>query len=260
MLKNDMEILDRINQLLSLDVQFCVATIVDSTLAQSILGAKVIIRDDGAFEFTTGSNEIDRQIGQTAQHCLKEHKKIVSEVTPGVQVFFDLPARNAQLVICGAGHIALPLARYARDAGFTVTVIDDREDFAKQDRFPGCEVIAEEFVPALHSISYGLTTYVVVITRGHEHDADCLSEVLKHHAGYIGLIGSRRRVRFVLEMLGSQGIAREKLAGVFTPIGIPIGAESPEEIAISIVAELVCVRRKGAQYAITLRQQVQGDL
>lgn len=159
-------------------------------------------------------------------------------------------------MICGAGHIAVHLARYARDAGFPVMIIDDREDYANQQRFMDCEVIAEEFVPALGRISYGPATYVVVITRGHEHDADCLGEVLKHETGYVGLIGSRRRVRFVLEMLEHQGIAREKLTDVFTPIGIPIGGESPEEIALSIAAELVSVRSKGPQQTMMIRKSM----
>ena len=95
--------------------------------------------------------------------------------------------------------------------------------------------------------------FVVVITRGHEHDTECLQELLQKQSAYIGLIGSRRRVRFVLEMLRSEGIPQKRLDDVFTPIGIPIGAESPVEIAISIVAELVCVRRKGWQQARALR-------
>jgi len=252
-----MEILNRINQLFSCDEPFCLATVVVSpSLQQGILGSKVIIHSDGSTEFTTGSDEIDRLIALAAQRSFKEHKKMTIEVAQGLQVFFDLPARNRQLVICGAGHIAVPLARYARDVGFNVAVIDDREDFANGERFPSCEVVAEEFIPALRKVAYGSATYVVVITRGHEHDADCLSEVLRHETGYVGLIGSRRRVRFVLEMLGRQGVAQEKLTEVFTPIGIPIGAESPEEIALSIMAELVCVRRKGAQQAITLRQSL----
>ncbi len=95
--------------------------------------------------------------------------------------------------------------------------------------------------------------FVVVITRGHEHDKECLQELLQKESAYVGLIGSRRRVRFVLEMLRSEGIPQKRLDDVFTPIGIPIGAESPVEIAISIVAELVCVRRKGWRQARALR-------
>ena len=97
------------------------------------------------------------------------------------------------------------------------------------------------------------STYVVVITRGHSHDVDCLQEILKKPTAYVGLIGSRRRVGFVLELLGKQGFSQDFLKQVFTPIGIPIGAESPEEIAISITAELVCVLRKGLDQARALR-------
>ncbi|MCP4670215.1 MAG: XdhC/CoxF family protein, partial [Desulfobacula sp.] len=126
-------------------------------------------------------------------------------------------------------------------------------DFAHASRFPGCTVIAEDFVPALRKIQINTSTYVVVITRGHSHDVDCLQEILKKPAAYVGLIGSRRRVGFVLELLGKQGFSQDLLKQVFTPIGIPIGAESPEEIAISITAELVCVLRKGFNQARALR-------
>lgn len=253
-----MDILNRINQLLYRDEPFCLATVLASPPSRAISGTKVIIRVDGSHEFTTGIDDIDVLIAQAALRCFNGRKKLTAEVAEGFLVFFDFPGQEVQLVICGAGHIAVPLARYARDARFAVTIIDDREDYANRERFTDCEVIAEEFMPALRGISYGPTTYVVVITRGHEHDAVCLGEVLKHETGYVGLIGSRRRVRFVLEMLGNQGIAREKLANVFTPIGIPIGAESPEEIALSIAAELVCVRSKGPLQAMKMRKSQGG--
>jgi xanthine dehydrogenase accessory factor len=99
-----------------------------------------------------------------------------------------------------------------------------------------------------------------VITRGHEHDADCLIEILQKKTLYVGLIGSRRRVRFVLEMLAEKGFSQTRLKDVFTPIGLPIGAEAPEEIALSIVSELVCVRRKGPAQARALRNAVGIDL
>jgi len=120
-------------------------------------------------------------------------------------------------------------------------------------------VIAEDFIAALRGMPLGPSTYVVVITRGHEHDAECLAEILRRETAYVGLIGSRRRVRFVLEMLGREGIPQERLGEVFTPIGLPIGAESPEEIALSIVAELVCMRRKGHAQARALRAAAGGS-
>ncbi len=249
-----MEILDRINQLLSRDEPFCLATALESPSSHPISGLKVIVRSDGSHEFTTGMGDIDVLIARAALRLFNGRKKLTAEVAAGILVFFDFPAQEVKLVICGAGHIAVPLARYGRDAGFSVTVIDDREDYANRGRFPDCEVIAEEFVPALRGVYYGPTTYVVIITRGHEHDADCLGEVLKHETGYVGMIGSHRRVRFVLQMLGNQGTPGETLENVFTPIGLPIGGESPEEIALSIAAELVCVRSKGPRQAIRMRK------
>jgi xanthine dehydrogenase accessory factor len=160
------------------------------------------------------------------------------------------------LVICGAGHIALPLAQFSQKLGFQVTVIDDRSDFANLTRFPGCNVIAKDFTVALRGLTFGPATYVVVITRGHEHDVDCLIEIIDKKTVYIGLIGSRRRVRIVLEALVEKGLLQERLNEVFTPIGLPIGAESPEEIALSIASELVCVRRKGPAQARALRNAV----
>jgi len=252
--ESNLEVLHRINELLYRDEPFCLATVLESPSSNPIPGRKVIVLADGSLEFTTGMEDIDALVVREALRLFGGHRKLAVEVASGFLVFFDFPGREVQLVICGAGHIAVPLARYARDAGFSVTVIDDREDYANRERFPHCEVIAEEFVPALRWICYGPTTYVVVITRGHEHDENCLGEVLKYETGYVGLIGSRRRVRFVLETLENQGIAREKLSNVFTPIGIPIGGESPEEIALSIAAELVCVRSKGLQRAMMLRK------
>jgi xanthine dehydrogenase accessory factor len=168
----------------------------------------------------------------------------------------DILASEARLIVCGAGHIAVPLVRFAADVGFQITVLDDREDFANAERFPACDVIAEDFSQALRGLPFGPSTYVVIITRGHEHDVDCLAEVLPRENAYVGLIGSRRRVRFVLDWLEKKGFAPQRLQEVFTPIGIPIGAESPEEIALSIVSELVCVRRKGRPQARALRAAV----
>ena len=160
------------------------------------------------------------------------------------KAFLDVLEREEKLVICGAGHISIPLSRFVRSVGFKVTVLDDREDFAHPLRFEGCKVIADEFRTVLGKMPINSSTYVVVFTRGHEHDVECLQEILKKFTAYVGLIGSRRRVRFVLELQGNQGFSMDRLKQVFTPIGTPIGAESPEEISISIMAELVCVRRK----------------
>lgn len=253
-----MDFIQRTIELLAAGTPFCIATVISSENKKIRPGTKSIIHEDGSLEFGTANAATDKLLVKTALEIFASRKSQIIEIKAGITVFFDILFQKTGLLVCGAGHIAIPLARFARDAGFQVTVIDDREDFANQERFPGCEVHAGDFIPALRKLAITRATYAVVITRGHEHDAECLAEILKHQTGYVGLIGSRRRVGFVLEMLERSGIARQRLDEVFTPIGVPIGAESPEEIALSILAELVCVRRKGPKQARVLKDSVRG--
>lgn len=250
--------LPRIVDLIAKGESCCLATIVASDNPDVPVGRKVIVFGDGTMEGGIGSVHLDAALRDLAMEALAEKKKRTVEVEANIRAFLDILSTDVRLLICGAGHIALPLARFAREVGFKVTVIDDRSDFAHSARFPGCEVIAKDFVAALRNIPVTPSTYVVVITRGHEHDTECLAEILPKETAYVGLIGSRRRVRFVLDMLGEKGIPRDRLNEVFTPIGLPIGSESPEEIALSIVAELVCARRKGALQVRALRAVVEG--
>jgi xanthine dehydrogenase accessory factor len=251
-----MEIADRIVALLKKEKTLCLATVVDSGNPDVQAGEKAILLIDGTLEGSLGSMQLDAKLRSLAEKIFKEGKSGIAEIQNGVKVFLNILVCDARLILCGAGHIAVPLAQFAHQMGFRVTVIDDRSDFADPARFPNCEVIAENFTLALRDLHFSPATYAVVITRGHEHDVDCLVEILKKETFYVGLIGSRRRVHFVLEMLGEKGFSQKRLREVFTPIGLPIGAESPEEIALSIVSELVCVRRKGATQARALRGAV----
>jgi xanthine dehydrogenase accessory factor len=255
-----MDIHVRIVELIEKEKSFCLATVLASNIAEVRIGRKAILFDNGAIEGSLGSTQLDSSLTGLAQKAFKENKSQVAEMEAGVKVFLNVISPDAQLILCGAGHIAIPLAHFARRLGFRVTVIDDRSDFASPSRFPNCTVIADDFTAALRDYHFSPATYAVVITRGHEHDADCLIEILTKKTAYVGLIGSRRRVRFVLEMLAEKGFSRKRLKEVFTPVGLPIGAETPEEIALSIVSELVCVRRKGPAQARALRNAVGIDL
>jgi xanthine dehydrogenase accessory factor len=251
-----MDINTRVNELILQGKTVCLATVTTSADAGIAAGQKAVVLDTGALEGELGDGQLGLTVKALALEAINKTKRGLVEIKPGVQVFFDIISPELKLIVCGAGHIAIPLSRFARDIGFRVTVLDDRADFARPARFPGCDVIAAEFAHTLRDLNLNHSTFVVVITRGHEHDVECLMEILKKETAYIGLIGSRRRVRFVLEMLEKQGIPKARLQQVFTPIGMPIGAESPAEIALSIVAELVCVRRKGSQHARALRAAV----
>lgn len=167
-------------------------------------------------------------------------------------LFVDVQAQPPHLIIAGAGHVAAPLAAIAHICEFTVTVLDDRPQYASRQRFPMAErVIAGSFRPELRNLRGARTTfdphtYIVLVTRGHQHDIDCLLEVLDDPVAYIGMIGSKRRVRAVFDLLEQeQGIPREKLARVHAPIGLTINAQTPQEIAVSIMAEVIAVMRAG---------------
>jgi xanthine dehydrogenase accessory factor len=251
-----MDIIARINELIGKGETLCLATVVSSNSSKIDAGQKAIVLDIGLLEGGFGDRQLDLKVRDLGLEAIRRKKRGLVEIKSGILVFLDLVLPEFKLVVCGAGHIAIPLARFACSVGYRVTVLDDRDDFAHASRFPDCDVIAGDFAVTLKNLNLNPSTFVVVITRGHEHDADCLMEILKKETAYVGLIGSRRRVHFVLELLERQGIDKGRLQEVFTPIGTPIGAESPEEIALSILAELVCVRRKGPQQARALRAAV----
>ncbi len=150
-----------------------------------------------------------------------------------------------RLIILGGGHIALPLVEFAVKVGYSVTVVDDRLSFANIDRFPlARQVICAPFDQAIRRLTITDNDYVVIITRGHRHDQICLEQLLKGvRPFYTGMIGSRRRVGALKELLIRAGYDRELLEKVHSPIGLAIGAVTPEEIAVSIMAELIACKR-----------------
>lgn len=150
----------------------------------------------------------------------------------------------ATLIIAGAGHVGTALAKLAVDLDFRVVVIDDRADLAAPARFPpGVELVADDIAAALRRQPIDAGSFVVIVTRGHQHDHQALAAVVQRPAGYIGMIGSRRKSRMILRDLASAGVRPALLERVRTPIGLPIGAVTVPEIALSIAAELVQVRR-----------------
>jgi xanthine dehydrogenase accessory factor len=153
---------------------------------------------------------------------------------------------NERLLLLGGGHIAQPLCRYGADLGFAVTVVDDRPAFANLARFPeASEVVCAAFPEALHDLKVNERDYVAVITRGHRYDADCLRAIL---AGafprYLGMIGSKRRVAGLFQLLEGEGVPHETLERIHAPIGLPVNALMTQEIAVSIAAELIQCRRR----------------
>lgn len=247
---NKGEIEGKVLSLLEEGKPFVLGTVVASPDGEAT-GRKIVVDAAGATTGATGIGELDGKIIGIAGEILATGAQLIDY--DGCRVFLDPHLPPAKLLICGAGHIALPLARFGVELGYEVTVIDDRDDFASPARFPGCQAIADEFVPALSRYVFGPTTYAVVITRGHTHDVDCLREILKKKTAYVGLIGSRRRTGFVKKDLAAMGADPARIEEIFTPIGLAIGGETPAEIALSIMAEITAVRRKGNARAALLR-------
>ena len=172
--------------------------------------------------------------------------QIETQQTSRVGMFLDLIEAPPTMIIFGAGHIALPLSRIGKTVGFRIVVVDDREDFASRDRFPEAdEVKVLDFDKSADRLNIDSTAYLVLITRGHKHDETILRSKACEKAAYIGMIGSKRRAAAVLTSLKKDGYSQKFIDRIHTPIGVRIGAQTPEEIALCIAAEVVKVRREG---------------
>ncbi len=202
-------------------------------------------RDEGVERLPGGAHILERAAQAMAENRSCRTSVNVDEATKEAAVFLEVLAPPEELVIVGAGHIAVPLARMAKVLDFVVTVIDDRSAFANRARFPEADrVITADIEKTVADLPIGPHTYLVLVTRGHTLDQAALMRVIHKPAAYIGMIGSQRRVRAVLDHLRRMGVAAEQIQRVYAPIGLRIGAETPAEIATSILAELVAVRRK----------------
>ncbi len=177
---------------------------------------------------------------------LLEGRRTIAAAEAVVEVLVEVIEPAAALLVVGAGHVGLAVGEIGAFLGMSVTVLDDREEFANVERFPFADhVICGDFAVELERFSFTTNTYVVLVSRGHLVDELSLRQVIQHDIAYLGMIGSTRRTRTVLEHLESEGVPRERLDQVFTPIGLDIEAETPAEIAIAVMAEVVLVQRGG---------------
>jgi xanthine dehydrogenase accessory factor len=221
--------------------------------------AKMLVRDDGSIVGTIGGGCVEADVWQAAREVMEKErprtltfnlnqnpKDDTGLVCGGtLEVFIEPILPIASLYILGAGHVAHSVHKVARLAGFETVIIDDREAYANRERFPDArEVIAEDFERAMAKVDPDENSYVVIVTRGHRDDMRCLRWAADTRARYIGMIGSKRKVISVYSELEKDGVPREKLERVNAPIGLEIGAITPEEIAVAIVAEMIAVRRK----------------
>jgi xanthine dehydrogenase accessory factor len=221
--------------------------------------AKMLVRDDGSIVGTIGGGCVEAEVWQAAREVMESEKprtltfdlnqdpKYDTGLVCGgtLEIFVEPILPPADLYIFGAGHVAASLYRVARIAGFDVTIIDDREAYANRERFPEAqEVIAEDFDKAVARFTPGESSYIVIVTRGHRDDMRMLRWAVQTPARYIGMIGSKRKTITIFKELQNEGLASHLFDRVHAPVGLDIGAITPEEIAVSITAELIAARRK----------------
>lgn len=221
--------------------------------------AKMLVRDDGSIAGTIGGGCVEAEVWQAAREVMEEEKprtlkfdlnnnpKYDTGLVCGgtLEIFLEPVLPAAAVFLFGAGHVAYNTYKIATLAGFDVTVIDDREAYANRERFPEAhDVIAEDFESAYARLQLPENSYIVIVTRGHRDDMRVLRWAVGTNARYIGMIGSQRKVLTTYRELEKEGIAAEKLERVHAPIGLEIGAVTPEEIAVAIVAEMIAIRRQ----------------
>jgi xanthine dehydrogenase accessory factor len=237
-----------------------VATIVNARGSiPSFKTAKMLVRDDGSIAGTIGGGCVEADVWQAAREVMEQEKprtltfnlnqdpKYDNGLVCGgtLDVFVEPVLPQALLYIFGAGHVSNSLYRVARDVGFDVVVVDDREAYANRERFPDAlEVIAEDFDRVIARLTPTESAYIVIVTRGHRDDMRLLRWAIQTKARYIGMIGSKRKTIAIFRELQEEGLSASLFEHVHAPIGLDIGAVTPEEIAVSITAELIAVRRK----------------
>jgi len=236
------------------------ATVVEAAGPSAVQpGAKCLIRDGRVRAETIGDAAVVRAIVEQGAACLSAEKsQLVSlNLSAGgkLEVFFEVMPAPAKLIVVGAGHIALPLVKIAKVLDFYVTVLDDRLLYANRERFPDAdEVLVGDMAQLLKEMTLTPSCYIVLITRGHSYDEPCLRQIIHSQAKYIGMIGSRRRIKACFQRFRDQDkIAEEVIERVYAPIGLDIGTETPAEIALSIMGEVIKVRRGGKAASLSGR-------
>ena len=254
-----MDIYEQIVELRRQGRRGAVATIVNVRGSiPSFQTAKMLVRDDGSIVGTIGGGCVEADVWQAAREVmesetprtlkfdLNQDPKYDTGLVCGgtLEIFVEPVLPPALLYLFGAGHVASNVCRIAANAGFEITVVDDRSSYATKERFPAAhEVHALEFDEAMKKFDPNESSFIVIVTRGHRDDMRLLRWAVQTRARYIGMIGSKRKVIGIFKTLQEEGMPTHLFERVHAPIGIDIGAVTPEEIAVAITAELIASRR-----------------
>jgi xanthine dehydrogenase accessory factor len=254
-----MDVYDELIRLRQLGQKCALATIVQvKGSIPSYESAKLLVREDGSMLGTIGGGCVEAEVWNVAREVIATERPRNLNFSLGEDAAYDnglicggqldifvepvIPPPHA--FIFGAGHISRSLSKVAALAGFSTSIIDNRDAFANRERFPEAdEVLAEEYEEVFPKLPINELSYVIIVTRGHRDDMRVLRLAVATEARYIAMIGSKRKVISVVKELEREGVARERIERIHAPMGLEIGAISPEEIAISVAAEMIAVRR-----------------
>jgi xanthine dehydrogenase accessory factor len=254
-----MDVYDELVRLRRLGQKCALATIVEvNGSIPSYESAKLLVREDGSMAGTIGGGCVEAEVWNVAREVMDTEKPRHLNFSLGqdaaydtglicggqLNVFVEPVIPQPRAFIFGAGHISKSLSKIANMAGFATVIVDDRESFANRERFPEAdEIFAEDYDEVFPKLQIYGSSYVIIVTRGHRDDMRVLRSALATQARYISMIGSKRKVIGVVKELEKEGVSREAFDRIFSPMGLDIGAITPEEIAISVVAEMIAVRR-----------------
>jgi xanthine dehydrogenase accessory factor len=229
-----------------------IAVLVTRVTGPQNVGSKLLVQENGESSGSLGDPELDSvALAQAASFLAsREETRLFNFSSLETSLLFERLQPAPRLVVCGAGHVGASLAKLAAFAGYQTTLLDDRAEFLKRDRFPEKQIellVADDWGSAVQAaVGSGRGVSVAVVTRGHNEDEQCMQAVVRTNPDYVGLIGSKRRTSIVIERLREAGVPDEQLKKIHAPIGLDIGAVTPEEVALAILAEIVAERRGAA--------------
>jgi xanthine dehydrogenase accessory factor len=254
-----MDIYEEVVRLRRLGQKCALATIVQvNGSIPSYESAKLLVREDGSMLGTIGGGCVEAEVWNVARDVMQNERPRHMNFSLGqdaaydnglicggqLSVFVEPVVPQPRLYVFGAGHISKSISKIATLAGFATVIVDNREAFANRERFPEAgEIFAEEYEDVFPKLPIRDTSYIVIVTRGHRDDMRVMRWAVGTNAKYIAMIGSKRKVIGVVKELEKEGIPREAFERAFAPMGLDIGAITPEEIAVSIVAEMIAMRR-----------------
>ncbi len=221
------------------------------------VGAKMLVRENGSVEGTLGDDRLDRLAARRARDLMAMGKNDYVVDEQGAEYFIEAFTTPPTLVAVGGGHVSKALTAVAKSVGFRLFVVDDRPEFANEERFPDADVVmAGDYDTVIRDLPINANSFVVVATRGHKYDDAALAAAMDTQASYVGLLGSRRKTILIYEELLERGWPVERVRAVHAPIGLNIGGRTPEEIAISIMAEILAFRLGGDGASMKLDEKL----